>query len=133
MTKQLTAFLENQAGRLQEVASILAAAEINILSFNLADTTSFGVLRMIVSEAERGRLVLRDHGIAAQVSEVISVEIPSYPGSMSKLLGSLPAPISVEYLYPYDTTGDRSGVILKLSDMAAGLEALLAAGFKVLD
>ncbi len=132
MTKQLTAFLENQAGKLQEVASVLASADINILSFNLADTTSFGVLRMIVSDPEQGRLVLRENGIVAQVSEVISVEIPSKPGSMSKLLGTLPENISVEYLYPYDTTGDRSGVILKLSDMEAGLAALLEKGYKVL-
>ncbi len=132
MTKQLTAFLENQAGRLQEVASILASANINILSFNLADTTSFGVLRMVVSDPERGRQVLRDAGIAAQVSDVIAVEIPSQPGSMSKLLGSLPADISVEYLYPYDTTGDRSGVILKLSDMSLGLKSLLDEGYKIL-
>ncbi len=132
MTKQLTAFLENQAGRLQEVAAILAAAEINILSFNLADTTSFGVLRMVVSDPEQGKTVLREAGIAAQVSDVISVEIPSKPGSMSKLLGTLPADISVEYLYPYDTTGDKSGVILKLSDMQAGLNSLLGAGYKIL-
>lgn len=132
MTKQLTAFLENQAGRLQEVAAILAAAEINILSFNLADTTSFGVLRMVVSDPEQGKAVLREAGIAAQVSDVISVEIPSKPGSMSKLLGTLPADISVEYLYPYDTTGDKSGVILKLSDMQAGLNSLVEAGYKIL-
>lgn len=132
MTKQLTAFLENQAGRLQEVAAILAAAEINILSFNLADTTSFGVLRMVVSDPEQGKTVLREAGIAAQVSDVISVEIPSKPGSMSKLLGTLPADISVEYLYPYDTTGDKSGVILKLSDMQAGLNSLVEAGYKIL-
>ena len=132
MTKQLTAFLENQAGRLHEVAARLAAENINILSFNLADTTSFGVLRMIVSEPDRGRQVLREAGIAAQVSEVISVEIPSRPGSMSQLLDTLPKEVSVEYLYPYDTTGDHSGVILKLSDMAAGLESLLQAGYKVL-
>lgn len=132
MTKQLTAFLENQVGKLQEVASILASADINILSFNLADTTSFGVLRMIVSDPERGRAVLRDNGIVAQVSDVISVEIPSKPGSMSKLLATLPDTVSVEYLYPYDTSTDRSGVILKLSDMEAGLAALLKNGYTVL-
>lgn len=131
MSQQLTVFLENQAGRLQEVAAILAESEINILSFNLADTSSFGVLRMMVSDAELGRRVLRDKNIVAQVSEVICVEIPSRPGSMSGLLSALPRDISVEYLYPYDTSSDKSGVVLKLSDGELGRACLVKKGYKV--
>jgi hypothetical protein len=98
--KQLSVFLENQSGRLARVADALASEGINIRALSLADTSGFGILRLIVSDLPRARDVLQNKGLTIRETEVIAVEIPDRPGGLARVLNVLAANgINVEYMY----------------------------------
>jgi hypothetical protein len=130
--KQLAVFIENKVGRLESVTEILAAHNINIASFSLADTSEYGMLRMIVSDPEEGRRLLKEAGFSAKLTEVIAVKIAQKPGTLHEVLKVLfEAGLSVEYMYTLATAGKDTSIIMKLSDLGKALELLISKGYEV--
>ncbi|MDI6829264.1 MAG: ACT domain-containing protein, partial [Armatimonadota bacterium] len=89
--KQLSIFLENQSGRLAEVTGALGAEGINIRALSLADTSGFGILRLIVSDIAKARKVLQEKGFTVKETDVIAVEVPDRPGGLAEVLSALAA------------------------------------------
>jgi hypothetical protein len=130
--KQLSVFIENREGRLEQVTEVLKERNINIASFSLADTSEYGMLRMIVSNPEEGRNVLKEEGFSAMLTDVIAVKIAQKPGTLHEVLKCLfEASISVEYIYTLATAGKDTSIIMKLSDSEAALELLISKGYGV--
>ncbi len=118
LVSQISVFLENSKGRLFSVSDILAKNNINVRAVSVADTTDFGILRMIVNDPEKAYQVLRENNFTVRITKVVAAEISDTPGSMAALLGELSdAHIEVEYMYAF--LGSISGnalVILKIDD-----------------
>lgn len=125
LIKQLSVFIENKEGRLEGVTQVLMENNINIASFSLADTTEYGMLRMIVSDPEEGRRVLKEEGFSAKLTDVIAVKIAQKPGTLHVILNIiLKAGLSVEYMYTLATAGRDTSVIMKVSDLTTALKLL---------
>ena len=132
LIKQLSVFIENKVGRLEDVTKVLKDHNINIASFSLADTAEYGMLRMIVSDPEKGRRVLKEEGFSASLTDVIAVKIAQKPGTLHEVLKILfEAGLSVEYMYTLSTTGRDTSIIMKSSDLNKALEVLKANGYEV--
>lgn len=130
--KQLSVFIENREGRLEHVTQVLMDHNINIASFSLADTSEYGMLRMIVSDPEEGRRVLKEAGFSAKLTDVIAVKIAQKPGTLHEVLKVLfEADLSVEYMYTLATAGRDTSIIMKLSDLNCAMEVLKANGYEV--
>ena len=97
-TKQISVFLENKTGRLNEVTKALAAHDINMQAFCIAETTDFGLMRLIVQDADHTAAVLRDAGFAVILTDVIQIHCPNVPGALSKILESLAEDDSAEVI-----------------------------------
>jgi len=100
--KQTSVFLENRKGRLWKAISTLREADINIRALSIADTSEFGILRMIVPDPDKAKEVLEENTFVVKTNEVIGVEIPDQPGGLDGILEILTkADINVEYLYAF--------------------------------
>ena len=118
MIKQISIFVENKFGRLASIIDVLGKSNIDISALSIADTTDFGILRMIVNDPEKAYCVLRENNFTVRITKVIAVEIDDTPGSMAEVLKKLnDQGIEVEYMYAF--LGNISGnalVILKIDD-----------------
>jgi len=136
MLKQITVFLENKPGRIEDVTGCLADNEINIHALSLADTTDFGILRMVVSDPKKAARVLKENAFMVKTTDVIAAAIGHSPGSLHKVLRELKAlGISIEYLYAFTSRHKEHDaiVILNLSNQEAALKQLEgASGFPLL-
>lgn len=132
--EQLSVFLENRAGRLAEVIHLLADAGINISALSLADTSDFGILRMMVSDLSRAGQALKAHGFTIGHTDVLVVEMPDVPGSLDKLLMTVSRHgINVEYMYAGTRRSlDQAVMIFRFDKMDSAIEVLQATGFAVL-
>ncbi len=102
VVEQLSIFLENKAGRLLDVTHILNEAKINIRALSLADTSDFGILRVIVDDTEKAKNLLKEHGLTVGRTSVVAVEVPDVPGGLDKVLTILSeARVNVEYMYAF--------------------------------
>ena len=111
--EQISIFLENRAGRLEEVTRVLAEAGINIRALSLADTSDFGILRLIVSDHEKAKVALKEHGFTVGRNAVVAVEVPDSPGGLHSILHLLCAGgINVEYMYAFVHQCEQSAVII---------------------
>ena len=120
LAKQLTVFIENRTGRLSEVLSVLGDNGVNILSMSLADTTEFGLLRLIVNDPAKGREMLTEGGFSSLLSDVIIIKIPHKVGTLQKLLSDMDGKnINIEYMYGLSLEGDNAYVVLKATDINA--------------
>lgn len=129
--QQLSVFLENRAGRLDEVLSVLAEGGVNIVALSLADTSDYGMLRMIVSDPHKGRVVLKDAGITAMLTDVIAFRVAHDTGSLSKAMHQLvEGEINIEYMYAF-ANGDDAAAVLKSDEPVRVVDILLGSGFKV--
>jgi hypothetical protein len=133
--EQLAVFLENTSGRLSEITGILSEAGINIRALSLADTSDFGVLRMLVSDTDAAEAALRRHGVTARKTEVLAVEVEDRPGGLHHILDLLATGgINVEYMYAFvQHSGRHAVMIFRLDQPAAGMELLTRKGVKVID
>jgi len=123
--KQLTVFIENRTGRLCDVLNVLKNNNVNILSMSLADTTEFGLLRLIVDRAADGRQKLTESGFSSLVSEVSIIKIPHTVGALQDVLKLIDrSGVSIEYMYGLSLEGDDAYVVLKASD-SAELDSIL--------
>ena len=132
--EQISVFLENKAGRLASLASSLGDMGINIRAISLADTSDFGIVRMIVNDTAGAREVLKDRGFTVSLTEVIAVEIPDKPGALANLLGFIEeAELNVEYIYgPTGSIRENAVLILRFDDLNKAIEALSAHGISIL-
>lgn len=122
--KQLSVFVENKTGRINEVTRILSANEINMTAFSLADSTEFGILRMVVSDPELAVKVLKAERFAVTVTDVVCLNCPNMPGAMSTVLDYLASEeIFIEYMYAF-SQGDTASVVIRPTDVAKCLEIL---------
>ncbi len=123
--KQVSVFLENKSGRLNEVAQILGDAEINISAFTVADTSDFGVLRLIVSDADKACKVLRDKHFSVRTTDVVLVKSLNRPGALSKLLRILDREgIFIEYLYAFSMNEDMAVFVIRPTEVEKCLEKI---------
>lgn len=132
--KQTSVFLENKKGRLWKALSTLREADINIRALSIADTSEFGILRMIVPDPEKAREALEDNQFVVKTNEVIGVEIPDEPGGLDTVLGILnEKDINVEYLYAFvEKREGHAIVVLRTEDIDAGMKTLKDAGVNLL-
>lgn len=126
--KQISIFLENKAGRLQDALSVLAREKINIRALAIADTTEFGILRIIVSDPDRAVALLNANHFTVRQTEVIAIGVSDQPGGLSSALDILrKANINVEYLYAFvKQSAEKAVVILRVEDVEAGRKILEA-------
>ncbi|MBE6691370.1 MAG: ACT domain-containing protein [Ruminococcaceae bacterium] len=116
--KQLTVFIENRAGRLSEVLNVLKENGVNILSMSLADTTEYGLLRLIVDNAVVGKEKLSESGFSSLLSDVSIIRIPHKVGSLQGLLKVIDNNnVNIEYMYGLSIESDKAYVVVKASDI----------------
>ena len=127
--------LLNKKGRLAEITETLAKAGANIRALSIADTTDFGILRLIVDKPDESAAALKEAGITVSVTNVIAVGIDDVPGAFSKPMRILAdAEIDVEYMYAFITRkSERAYVILRVADNDAAAKVLLDKGVELLD
>ena len=132
--EQITVFLENQSGRLADVASILAAAGVNIRALTLADSADFGILRLIVHDTEKASRVLKAEGFTVAKTVVVGVEVPDRPGGLAEILNAMKAnQVNVEYMYAFvHKSAVDATIIFLFNDLEKGIACLQQAGIKIL-
>lgn len=132
--KQISVFVENTKGALSKVTDILAKNNINIRALSIADTTDFGILRLIVQDPYKAVTVLKDNDIAVKSTDVIAVAINDKPSGLHDALAVLrDANVTVEYMYAFVCrTVEEAYVIVKTDNQQAALTALQSGGVKVL-
>ena len=114
--KQLSVFLENKTGRINEVTKILARHSINMQAFSMAETTDFGILRLIVSEVDRAVEILREANFAVMLTDVVCISMPNVAGSLANILDQLAEEnIFIEYMYAF-AEGDKANVVIRPND-----------------
>lgn len=122
--KQLSIFLENRTGRINEIARILAENGINMQAFSMAETTDFGLLRLIVPDPDKAVEVLRSSDVAVMITDVICLSCPNTPGSMSAVLETLAANnVFIEYMYAF-SDGEAANVIIRPDNVEEALKVL---------
>jgi hypothetical protein len=133
--EQISIFIENKAGRLAKISRILSESGINIRALSLADTSDFGILRLIVNDVEKAQSALKGCGFTVNKTEVVAVEVPDRPGGLSHILNVLDSEhINVEYMYAF---GERSGgnavIVFRFDDTDKAIETLTGSGVLILE
>jgi len=124
--EQLSIFLENKTGRLAEVTYALSTAGINIRALSLADTSEFGILRLIVDDHEKAKVLLKEQGFTVGRTHVVAVQVEDRPGGLDNILRLLSANgINVEYMYAFVQAANKSALlILRFDKTDKALEVL---------
>ena len=133
--EQLSIFIENKSGRLAEITNVLGAASVNIRALSVADTSDFGILRLIVDRVEQAQQVLKEKGFTVSKTEVVAVEVPDQPGGLSKILQILDSEaINVEYMYAFvERCGGNAVIIFRFDETDKAIRALSDGQIAVLD
>ncbi|MGD0843856.1 MAG: ACT domain-containing protein [Geobacteraceae bacterium] len=133
--EQISVFIENKSGRLAEVTRILGDADINIRALSLADTSDFGILRLIVNDREKAKAVLKEKGFTVTKTEVVAVEVPDRPGGLYQILRKLDSEtINVEYMYAFvERCGENAVIIFRFDETDKAIKILMDSGFNVLE
>ncbi|NLT94619.1 MAG: ACT domain-containing protein [Clostridia bacterium] len=132
--RQLSVFLENVPGRLRAVTSILASYAINIRALTLADTTDFGILRLIVDDPDKATQILKERNFAVKISDVIAVEMEDTPGGLDKVLEILEkGNINIEYSYAFMGSKPKKAlVIFRVDKFSEAIQYLEKGGVKLI-
>jgi hypothetical protein len=132
--EQISVFLENKAGRLAEVTRILAEAKVNIRALSLADTSDFGILRLIVNDNNKAKEVLRANGFTVGKTDVVAVEVEDRPGGLHMILDVLyKASVNVEYMYAFvQQSGSNAVIIFRFDNLDEAVKVLSQNGVKVI-
>lgn len=132
--KQISVFIENKEGRLKKAIDTLSKAEINIRALSIADTSKFGILRLIVSDNEKAKTVLEKNKFVVKENDVLVVEVPDKPNGLNSILEILDKEsINVEYLYAFvGKKTDEAIVVMRLENIEEGIKALKAKNAKLL-
>lgn len=131
--EQISVFLENKAGRLAEVTRVLGEAGINIRALSLADTTDFGILRLIVDNYDKARDVLKSRGFTVGKTEVVAVEVPDRPGGLGLVLQILAkSSVNVEYMYAFvQHSGQNAVIIFRFDNLEQAIDLLQKEGIHI--
>ncbi|MCF8037286.1 MAG: ACT domain-containing protein [Desulfobacteraceae bacterium] len=132
--EQISIFLENKAGRLSEVTGILSENGVNIRALALADTTDFGVLRLIVDDNSKAEQVLKQGGFTVRKTKVVAVEVQDQPGGLHSILDILHrAEINVEYMYAFvRQSGNNAVMIFRFDQPDEAIRVLSDNGISVI-
>ena len=124
--RQLSIFIENKKGRLTKIAQIISSAGIDIRAISVADTSGFGILRIIVDDPDRAKNVLQKSNIIVSVTDVIAVEIKDKPGEIYRVMSILSDnDIGVEYMYAFiSREKNKAFIILKIENEDKAVEVL---------
>ena len=133
--EQISVFLENKAGRLAEVTGILSEAKVNIRALALADTSDFGVLRLIVDSNEKAVEALKNRGFTVGRTDVLAVEVEDRPGGLHRILDMLnEADINVEYMYAFvQHSGKNAVMIFRFDNIDEAVKVLEKNNVKVIN
>jgi len=116
--KQVSVFLENKSGRLSEVTRILGDAGINISAFTIADTSDFGILRLVVSDPDKACTVLKASDFSVQTTDVLLANSSNKPGGLAELLELLNSKGAfIEYMYAFSMNDDRATIVIRPTNM----------------
>ena len=131
---QLSVFMENKPGHLQHVLKILADGKINIITLTIAETSDFGILRMIVNDPDKAKKILRDASITSSTTDVLAIEIDDKPGALYSAIDTFAKNnLNIEYMYAFsEKRGDKAVMIFRFDDIEAAKTALLQEGFSIL-
>lgn len=126
--KQLSIFVENKPGRLEAIIDTLGKNNINIRALSIADTTDFGILRLIVDDVDRAKSVLKETGVISKRTDVVAVFLDDRSGGLAKVLSVLTAGgLNIEYMYAFLTkTEGKALMVLKADDEQKALDVLEA-------
>ena len=128
LAKQLSVFIENRQGRLGDVLNILKENNVNILSISLADTTEYGLLRLIVNDPERGCKVLLEAGFSSMLTDVVIIKIPHVAGALQSILSLITEKgINIEYMYGLSVETENASIVMKTNELPEAIEVLKTA------
>jgi hypothetical protein len=132
---QISVFLENKLGRLQQILSTLGEKELNIRALSLADTAEYGILRIIVNDTETAFTVLNEGGFSVKRTPVIAVEVEDKPGGLAAILKLLTEnSVNIEYIYAFvEKSNGKAVVVLRTENIKAGEEILKTGNIKILE
>lgn len=135
MIQQISVFLENKKGRLAFITKVLAEAGADIRAMSVADTSDFGILRLIVDAPEKAIDALKNEGMAVSLTDVLAIGVEDTPGGLSKATNALwGSGISVEYAYAFISQKDGTAfVILRVDDNDKAVEVLKANDITVIE
>ena len=126
LVKQVSIFVENKEGKIADVLKVLAKENINISALSLADTTNFGILRLIVDDPKKAKNILQMEDMIVKINEILAVGINDQPGGLAKVLDILAkAKVAIEYMYAF--TGhnkDNATVVFKTNDLERAYDCL---------
>lgn len=132
--KQISIFLENKPGMLYAMTDVLARREVDMRAFTLAETSDFGIARIIVDDVYKTSEVLKEAGYVHSISDVLCVVIPDEPGGLNKVLQVLAAAqVNVEYMYVFLGHQDTAYMIFKVADIVAATAALSAKNIETVE
>lgn len=133
--KQISIFIENKPGRLADITAMLAKKDIDIRALSIADTTDYGILRLIVSHPEKAVEIIRDEGMTVSSTGVLGVAIPDEPGGFAKAINVLADKgIDVGYAYAFITPEKgKAYIIIRVTDNDFAAEVLTAAGIQLIE
>jgi hypothetical protein len=133
--RQVSIFLENRSGRIAKISTALGNANINIRAMSLADTSDFGILRLVVTDTEKAVAILKDQGFTVRVTHVIAAVIPDIPGALGNLLSIMErAGLNVEYMYAFiQKSMEEAILIFRFDDLDKALDTLLENDITILD
>lgn len=131
--KQISVFIENKKGRLAEITKTLAQNDIDISALSIADTTEFGILRLIVNKPEPAESVLKQKGLAVKATDVIAISVANQPGGLAAALEKLDSEhISIEYMYAFvGGTTKEALVVLRVEEADKAVKVLKEGGISV--
>lgn len=134
LLQQLSIFLENRKGRMKKALDVLEKGGVNIRALSIADTSDFGILRLIVPDPEMTKKLLEDNDFIVKIGQVIAVRMTDAPGSLGKILGILDDNnINLEYLYAFvEEKEDRAIVLLHPENINDGINALKKGGAELI-
>ncbi len=132
--KQLSVFLENKPGTLEQALKTLKDNNINIVALSLADTSEFGLLRLIVDKPDEGKQALKSRGCTSMINDVLMIRLQQRVGFLEELMEVISKEgINVEYMYAASSESDSAEMIIKTSDLPATVEVLSKTDASVLD
>jgi hypothetical protein len=130
--RQLSIFLENKSGRLHEALEVLGNANINLTALSIADTSEYGIIRMLVSDPDNACKLLKNHGFSVNLTEVISLSISHKAGSLEKVLKQFSDEnLSIEYMYAF-SLGEKAIITLRTDNLTKAFDIIEQNGFKII-
>lgn len=132
--EQISIFIENKSGRLAEIARVLGEKSVNIRALSLADTSDFGILRLLVDKTDEAFATLKASGFTVSKTQVVAVEVPDQPGGLSRILQVLDdAKINVEYMYAFaERNADNAVIIYRFDETDNAIRTLQEKGVSIL-